>query len=354
MDQLSFTDGFTALFLVQSIIVGILLILDVTVQNRILGIFVILYAANSSRIVLYKLAGQSPLVNFLVGISLAGFFMPCLYFFLKSHIEVIGKKMVIKHSIIPSLLMIFSIGYTSDLGLNRICSNDQYNMISYSTLSLLCMFYGYLSLQIIQKNLIWKEILPSVRTKISIFTLGLIGYLLYISVRILLSLIFDLSSSPDDPFYLIQTFIFYLVFAIIPFYAYTVLSRFKKFIQPRSVSTAKTIPTKDLKLQLEHLFQVEKIHTAPDLNPNSLASILDVPIKDLRVYFKNHFRKSIPDFITEKRLEEFIALSIGDTKNIYNIEGIALNAGFKSRPTFYRAFKSKFGVTPMEHLESIK
>jgi AraC-like DNA-binding protein len=351
MTELTFTDGFTALFLLQSLIVGVLLLSDVTTQNRFLGAFVIIYAANSSRILLYKLAGQSALLDLYVGLSWAGFFMPLLYFFLKSHVEEIDKKSLSYHSITPFLLLLFSGGYSSNQVLKDLCSSELYNLITYSVISVLCLVYSFLSFRIITQNPLWKEILKSVRLKVSVFVFSLLGYLFFISIRILISLIFDISSSPDDPLYLIQSFLFYVVFAFIPFYTYTLLSRFKKFIQPRNVSSGKSLPGDDLKGQLEKLFGTQKIHTKSDLSPNTLANILDVPVKYLRIYFKNHFRSSIPDYIAEKRLEEFIELAKKDTNNIYNIEGIAMNAGFKSRPTFYRAFKNKYGVTPADYLK---
>ncbi|WP_425390227.1 helix-turn-helix domain-containing protein [Ekhidna sp.] len=349
MEQLTFTDGFTALLLLQSLIVGTLLILDVTVQNRFLGLFVIIYASNSSRIVLYKLVGQTPFLDFYVGLSLAGFFSPLLYFFMKSHIASVQMKSILYHSIVPILLSVFSFLYSSGSTLQSVCSNEVYNLISYTTLFCLSVFYGGLMISIIRTNSLWKEILKSVRFKIAWFVFGITVYVLFISLRIIISIVFDISSNPDDPFYLFQKLFFYIVFAIIPFYAYTVLIRFKKFIQPKNVTYGVGLPG-DLKPRLDALIDKEKIHTNVGLNANALANVLNVPQKDLRVFFKNTYSKTIPEFLTDKRLAEFISMAENDTNNIYNIEGIAKNAGFNSRPTFYRAFKKRYGVTPAEYL----
>jgi AraC-like DNA-binding protein len=59
------------------------------------------------------------------------------------------------------------------------------------------------------------------------------------------------------------------------------------------------------------------------------------------------------DLINRKRIEKSILL-LKEKHASYTIEAIALEAGFNSRASFYRAFKKHTGLTPKEIIENIK
>jgi AraC-like DNA-binding protein len=50
------------------------------------------------------------------------------------------------------------------------------------------------------------------------------------------------------------------------------------------------------------------------------------------------------------RINYTIELFSGKLKESYTIEGIAQQAGFKTRASFYNAFKEKTGITPTEFI----
>ncbi|MEQ9309252.1 MAG: helix-turn-helix domain-containing protein [Balneolaceae bacterium] len=88
----------------------------------------------------------------------------------------------------------------------------------------------------------------------------------------------------------------------------------------------------------------------PELNLKQLSFYTDIPEKTLSFIFKHYHNKGFNQYINEFRIQEaFNALKDG-SKN-FSIEGIALDAGFSSRATFYRTFKQITGKSPNEVLK---
>lgn len=59
------------------------------------------------------------------------------------------------------------------------------------------------------------------------------------------------------------------------------------------------------------------------------------------------------DFINKYRVEEVKRLMADPQKQNYNLLGIALEAGFKSKSTFNLIFKRFTGLTPTEYKKNI-
>ena len=84
-----------------------------------------------------------------------------------------------------------------------------------------------------------------------------------------------------------------------------------------------------------------------DLSLPSIASALGYNPTYLSRYFRSCFRIGINNYITLVRLRWAITL-IQEGK--YNITSCALESGFNSTRSFYRAFTKEFGCTPKEYL----
>lgn len=71
-------------------------------------------------------------------------------------------------------------------------------------------------------------------------------------------------------------------------------------------------------------------------------------------YFSKNFKKligvTLTDFITTTRIRNFIKIARMDKK--LNYSNIALNCGFQSLPSFYRAFKCAYKMSPKEYLSN--
>ena len=61
-------------------------------------------------------------------------------------------------------------------------------------------------------------------------------------------------------------------------------------------------------------------------------------------------RAGFSAFINELRIKEAVRLMSGDRLKNLTMEGIAREAGFNKRSTFYRAFKKATGFSPMDYL----
>jgi YesN/AraC family two-component response regulator len=61
--------------------------------------------------------------------------------------------------------------------------------------------------------------------------------------------------------------------------------------------------------------------------------------------------KNFNDFLNEFRIDHFKKLLENDQ---FSIEGMAYESGFKSKTSFYRAFKKSTGQTPLQYKNSRK
>ena len=67
----------------------------------------------------------------------------------------------------------------------------------------------------------------------------------------------------------------------------------------------------------------------------------------LSQYLNEKINKSFSTFINELRIEK--AKEFLTAKTNYTIEGIGYESGFKSKSTFFTAFKKHTGQTPLEY-----
>lgn len=84
----------------------------------------------------------------------------------------------------------------------------------------------------------------------------------------------------------------------------------------------------------------------PGITLEKMAKELKVSKHILSQYLNEQLAKSFSTFINELRVEKAKENLITETQ--YTIEGIAYECGFKSKSTFFTAFKKKEGVTPAQ------
>ena len=88
-----------------------------------------------------------------------------------------------------------------------------------------------------------------------------------------------------------------------------------------------------------------------DINLSSIASALGYNSSYLSRYFRSCFNISINRYVTLIRLKEAVILM---HEKKHNITYCALESGFNSMRTFYRAFFDEFHCTPKEYLEHLE
>lgn len=98
--------------------------------------------------------------------------------------------------------------------------------------------------------------------------------------------------------------------------------------------------------ELLAIMERDKLYLEPELNIGDMANQLKVHSHQLSRLINSGLNKNFFEFVNEYRVEEFKRL-VADPKNKHiSILGLAMDAGFNSKATFNRIFKSHTGLTP--------
>src|SRR5690606_23439134 len=94
-----------------------------------------------------------------------------------------------------------------------------------------------------------------------------------------------------------------------------------------------------LQLQLEQLFDIEKIHTITGLKLSDVAERLNVRPSVLSTLINTHLKTSFFEMVNNYRVKEAKQLLLHQDYQQYKIAYIAELSGFNSRASFFRVFK---------------
>lgn len=112
-------------------------------------------------------------------------------------------------------------------------------------------------------------------------------------------------------------------------------------------------PNRELVEQLRTFMTNTKPYLDPDLSLSSLSKQFGLNRNQLSHLINDGLGENFYDFINKYRVEEVKRLMISPQKQNYNLLGIALEAGFKSKSTFNLIFKRFTGLTPTEYKKNI-
>lgn len=145
---------------------------------------------------------------------------------------------------------------------------------------------------------------------------------------------------------------------LIYFLAYALISRNHLF--SKSVSTVQktyqNVSFDEEQLDLIAKDIVEKIKEAkayrdPNFSLDKLSQLTGRDKFKLSYTISKKLNSSFTTIINELRINDFIVLYEGDNYKHYTLLGIANEVGFKTKSTFYKAFKEFKGVTPLQFFE---
>lgn len=106
----------------------------------------------------------------------------------------------------------------------------------------------------------------------------------------------------------------------------------------------------DILRNLSSSIETSKAYLNPDLNLSELAKLVQTSDKKLSTVLNQHLDTNFYEYINKHRIELFKQqIKAGRHKELSMI-GMALECGFKSKSSFYRAFKKHIGVTPSQYL----
>lgn len=91
----------------------------------------------------------------------------------------------------------------------------------------------------------------------------------------------------------------------------------------------------------------------PDLSLKELARLLEMKERDVSRALNQKKDSSFYRVINDLRVEDFKARMAKGEADEYSIFGLASEVGFKTKTTFYKAFRAKEGLTPGDYLNKL-
>ncbi|KAB1155341.1 AraC family transcriptional regulator [Tenacibaculum aiptasiae] len=127
----------------------------------------------------------------------------------------------------------------------------------------------------------------------------------------------------------------------------------KEEVVEETVKNNKEINTLKFK-ELYTKIEKEKYYRNPNLTVKLLSELLTVKERELSNLINVCAKKNFHHFINQLRVLEFKRLIESDKAMQYSILGLAKDAGFSSKSTFYKVFKQIEGMTPSEYKSKLK
>lgn len=103
--------------------------------------------------------------------------------------------------------------------------------------------------------------------------------------------------------------------------------------------------------QIGQLMESERLFKMQDLKLRHISKKLSIPDYLISQIINQKSQQSFRNYLNTYRIEEAKKMLL-QSHNHYSIEGIASDVGFKSRTSFYNAFKRETKVTPSEYQAS--
>ncbi len=116
----------------------------------------------------------------------------------------------------------------------------------------------------------------------------------------------------------------------------------------------KAEPFYDLSQQIQRYISDKKPFTNPEFSLSDIAVALKVPQNHVQYCINEIMGTKFASLRNEFRVAYAVELLSSDLKDSLTIEGIAIQSGFKTRASFYNAFKNITGKTPTEYIEDQK
>ncbi len=109
-----------------------------------------------------------------------------------------------------------------------------------------------------------------------------------------------------------------------------------------------------LQQKLNKAINEDKIYLQDDLTLRKLANKLDTNTKYLSQTINQVYDKNFSSYINEYRIKESMKIIDNPESEIFTLESIAQQSGFKSRSAFISAFKKYMNMTPSEYKSKTK
>lgn len=184
--------------------------------------------------------------------------------------------------------------------------------------------------------------------KITVFFVILIGTLVYFTWHMV-----------NTGFYTIQgNFTIALITSgLIYFIAFKTILASNEILPEFQIKNHLVFPQKDrtqLLDKLNELLESQKVFRNASLKLADVAEAIGVGQHVLSAYLNQELGKGFFEWINDHRINEFVRIAQSEDYKNYSITGMANEVGFKSKSSFYTAFKKAKGLTPSEYLKNAK
>jgi AraC-like DNA-binding protein len=123
-------------------------------------------------------------------------------------------------------------------------------------------------------------------------------------------------------------------------------------IQAEVVEQIEDDPFFELSESIKVYLEKEKPFLNTDFSISDIALALKVPQNHVAYCINSILKTKFATLKSDLRIDYAVELLSGNLNDSFTIEGIAQQSGFKTRASFYNAFKERVGVTPTEYIAS--
>lgn len=124
-------------------------------------------------------------------------------------------------------------------------------------------------------------------------------------------------------------------------------------LDPKPSKRLDDLHIQNIKLKLEALIETDRIYMNDKLTLTELSNLSDTSPNDLSWVLNNSYGQSFYEFINRHRVNHFLEQIHGEAHLQRTILSLAMESGFRSNATFYKAFKQETGQTPNEYIKDV-
>lgn len=129
--------------------------------------------------------------------------------------------------------------------------------------------------------------------------------------------------------------------------------KLKNLQKPYASSPIKKSNSQHIIDKIDNFFESEQSYLSSTFSLEILSQNIEIPKHHISQVINQEMKNSFNDLVNQKRVMHVIKLIKQDLDRNKTIEGLALDAGFKSKSTFYTHFKKYTGKTPIQFKNEI-